>query len=61
MERPEEVLKAAKGITVLAVGAGDTLATKVPGEVEPGKSVKGQEIDVIGNDQIPPGRTGSGC
>ena len=54
VERPEEVLKAAKGITVLALCAGDILATKVPGEVEPGKSVKGHEIDVIGNDQIPP-------
>ena len=30
------------------------LGVERPGEVEPGKSVKGHEIDVIGNDQIPP-------
>ena len=53
-ERPEEVLKAGKGIQVLAVAAGDVLATKMAGEIEPGISVKGQEIGIIGSDQIPP-------
>ena len=54
VERPEEVLKAAKGMTVLAAAEGDLLAAKVDGEIEPGKSVKGEEIRSIGGDQVSP-------
>jgi len=53
-ERPEEVLKAAKGTSALAVGAGEVLATKVEGEIEPGKSVKGESVTTISEDQMSP-------
>jgi uncharacterized protein len=52
--RPEEVLKAAKGLEVLAVAAGDLLAEKVEGEVEAGKSVRGEAIDSIDQEQASP-------
>ena len=54
VERPEDVLKAAKGVEILAVAEGDLLAVRVEGEIEPGKSVRDQVIDTIGKDQEPP-------